>query len=140
MNNSAISFSLLRMIDLESLKIFRTVVDEGGCPCGEQAQSRQSNVTKRSTSWKNISHPAVFAARGAPYVSREGQTCSPTQIVCCAWRMRRLANCAPQAVRVIRLGALESTAGSRLAPILSRYHSLYPDVSMELATERRRHS
>src|ERR1700722_10821751 len=35
---------------------------------------------------------------------------------------------------VFRLGALESTAGSRLAPILSRYHSAYPDVVVELAT------
>ena len=33
-----------------------------------------------------------------------------------------------------RLGSLESTAGSRLAPILSRYHTLYPDVVVELAT------
>ena len=35
---------------------------------------------------------------------------------------------------VFRLGSLESTAGSRLAPILSRYHSVYPDVVVELAT------
>jgi DNA-binding transcriptional LysR family regulator len=32
------------------------------------------------------------------------------------------------------VGSLESTAGSRLAPILSRYHSVYPDVVVELAT------
>jgi DNA-binding transcriptional LysR family regulator len=35
---------------------------------------------------------------------------------------------------VFRLGALESTAGSRLAPLLSRYHSAYPEVVVELAT------
>ena len=35
---------------------------------------------------------------------------------------------------VFRLGSLESTAGSRLASILSRYHSAYPDVVVELAT------
>jgi DNA-binding transcriptional LysR family regulator len=35
---------------------------------------------------------------------------------------------------VFRLGSLESTAGSRLAPILSRYHSLYPDAVVALAT------
>jgi DNA-binding transcriptional LysR family regulator len=33
-----------------------------------------------------------------------------------------------------RLGSIEATAGSRLAPILSRYHSVYPDVVVELAT------
>ncbi len=30
--------------------------------------------------------------------------------------------------------ALESTAGNRLAPILSRYYGLYPDVVVELVT------
>ena len=35
---------------------------------------------------------------------------------------------------VFKLGSLESTAGSRLAPILSRYHGAYPDVVVELAT------
>ena len=35
---------------------------------------------------------------------------------------------------VFRVGSIESTAGSRLAPILSRYHSVYPDVVVELAT------
>ena len=33
-----------------------------------------------------------------------------------------------------RLGSLESTAGSRLAPVLSRFHRLYPGVVVELAT------
>jgi DNA-binding transcriptional LysR family regulator len=35
---------------------------------------------------------------------------------------------------VFRLGALESTAGSRLAPILSHYPSVHPDVVVELVT------
>jgi DNA-binding transcriptional LysR family regulator len=35
---------------------------------------------------------------------------------------------------VLRIGSLESTAGSRLAPILSRYHRLHPGVVVELAT------
>lgn len=33
-----------------------------------------------------------------------------------------------------RLGSLESTAGSRLAPILSRYHAMHPEVVVELLT------
>jgi DNA-binding transcriptional LysR family regulator len=33
-----------------------------------------------------------------------------------------------------RIGSLESTAGSRLAPILSKFHRLYPAVVVELVT------
>jgi DNA-binding transcriptional LysR family regulator len=35
---------------------------------------------------------------------------------------------------VLRIGSLESTAGSRLAPMLSRFHKLHPGVVVELAT------
>ena len=35
---------------------------------------------------------------------------------------------------VLRLGALESTAASRLPAILAAYHKAYPDVSVELIT------
>jgi DNA-binding transcriptional LysR family regulator len=35
---------------------------------------------------------------------------------------------------VFRLGSLESTAGSRLPPILSRYHARYPEIVVELVT------
>ena len=36
---------------------------------------------------------------------------------------------------VLRLGTLESTAASRLPPLLARYHEQYPDVRVELATD-----
>jgi DNA-binding transcriptional LysR family regulator len=35
---------------------------------------------------------------------------------------------------VLRIGSLESTAGSRLAPILSRFHRQHPGVVVELST------
>jgi DNA-binding transcriptional LysR family regulator len=34
----------------------------------------------------------------------------------------------------LRIGALESTSATRLPPVLSRYHRLYPDVQVELVT------
>src|SRR6185436_2375203 len=34
----------------------------------------------------------------------------------------------------LRIGALESTAASRLPPVLSRYHQRYPQVRIELVT------
>jgi DNA-binding transcriptional LysR family regulator len=55
-------------------------------------------------------------------------------------RLLRLADEAVNELRsgrpqgIFRLGSLESTAGSRLAPILSRYHAENPDVVVELNT------
>ncbi len=57
-----------------------------------------------------------------------------------AQRLFRLADEAESELRngkpmgVFRIGSLESTAGSRLAPILSRFHRLYPGVVVELVT------
>jgi DNA-binding transcriptional LysR family regulator len=57
-----------------------------------------------------------------------------------ATRLLRLADEAVDELRtgkpqgVFRLGSLESTAGSRLAPILSRYHDAHPGVVVELVT------
>ena len=49
-------------------------------------------------------------------------------IVCCAWRMRRSAKCAPANRGVFRLGEGSPRPAVASAPILSRYHGLYPDV------------
>jgi DNA-binding transcriptional LysR family regulator len=57
-----------------------------------------------------------------------------------AQRLFRLADEAESELRsgqpmgVLRIGALESTAGSRLAPLLSRYHRQHPGVVVELLT------
>jgi DNA-binding transcriptional LysR family regulator len=57
-----------------------------------------------------------------------------------AHRLFRLADEAESELRtgkpigVLRIGSLESTAGSRLAPILSRYHEQHPGVVVELVT------
>ena len=76
------------------------------------------------------------AARGRSIrLSTEGHT-----LLVYADRLLRLADEAVSQMRTgkpkgtFRLGSLESTAGSRLAPIMSRYHGLYPDVVVELAT------
>jgi DNA-binding transcriptional LysR family regulator len=61
-------------------------------------------------------------------------------LLTCANRLLRLADETVNEMRtgkskgVFKLGSLESTTGSRLAPILSRYHSICPDVVVELAT------
>jgi DNA-binding transcriptional LysR family regulator len=127
----------MRTIDLESLKIFRTVVDEGGVIRAANRLNRvQSNVTTRIRQLEEHLGTRLFRREGRSIrLSAEGQT-----LLVYADRLLRLADEAVSEMRtgkpkgVFRLGSLESTAGSRLAPILSRYHALYPNVVVELAT------
>ena len=127
----------MRTLDLESLRIFRTVVDEGGVIRAANKLNRvQSNVTTRVRQLEEHLGARLFRREGrAIRLSAEGHT-----LLAYADRLLRLADEAVSEMRtgkprgVFRLGSLESTAGSRLAPILSRYHALYPDVTVELAT------
>jgi DNA-binding transcriptional LysR family regulator len=127
----------MRTIDLESLKIFRTVVDEGGVVRAATKLNRvQSNVTTRIRQLEQHLGTRLFRREGRSIrLSTEGHT-----LLVYADRLLRLADEAVSQMRtgkpkgLFRLGSLESTAGTRLAPILSRYHALYPDVVVELAT------
>ena len=127
----------MRTIDLESLKIFRTVVDEGGVIRAAMKLNRvQSNVTTRIRRLEQHLGTRLFRREGRSIrLSTEGRT-----LLVYANRLLRLADEAVSQMRagkpkgIFRLGSLESTAGSRLPPILSRYHALYPDVVVELAT------
>lgn len=127
----------MRTIDLESLKVFRTVVDEGGVVRAANKLNRvQSNVTKRIRQLEEQLGTRLFRREGRSIrLSAEGQ-----HLLTYADRLLRLADETVSEMRtgkpkgVFRLGSLESTAASRLAPILSRYHSAYPDVVVELAT------
>ena len=127
----------MRTIDLETLKIFRTVVDEGGVIRAADKLNRvQSNVTTRIRQLEEHLGRRLFRREGRSIrLSADGQT-----LLSYADRLLRLADEAVSEMRtgkprgVFKLGSLESTAGSRLAPILSRYHALYPDVVVELAT------
>ena len=119
------------------MKIFRTVVDEGGVIRAANKLNRvQSNVTTRIRQLEEHLGTRLFRREGRSIrLSAEGQT-----LLVYADRLLRLSDEAISEMRagkprgVFRLGSLESTAGSRLAPILSRYHTLYPDVVVELAT------
>jgi DNA-binding transcriptional LysR family regulator len=127
----------MRTIDLESLKIFRTVVDEGGIIRAAKKLNRvQSNVTTRIRQLEEHLGTRLFRREGRSLrLSAEGHT-----LLTYADRLLRLADETVSEMRsgkpkgVFRLGSLESTAGSRLAPILSRYHSVHPDVVVELVT------
>lgn len=127
----------MRTIDLEALRIFRTVVDEGGVVRAAAKLNRvQSNVTTRIRQLEGHVGARLFRREGRNIrLSEEGQ-----KLLGYADRLLRLADEAVSEMRtgkprgVFRLGSLESTAGSRLPPLLSRYHAMFPEVVVELAT------
>lgn len=127
----------MRIIDLESLAIFRTVVEEGGVVrAAEKLHRVPSNVTTRIRQLEEFLGVRLFRREGRTLsLSAESETLLNYSV-----RLLRLADQAVNELRTgkpqgtFRLGSLESTAGSRLAPILSRYHAENPEVIVELAT------
>src|SRR5204862_1926742 len=127
----------MRTIDLGSLKIFRTVVDEGGVVRAASKLNRvQSNVTTRIRQLEEHLGTRLFRREGRSIrLSAEGHT-----LLTYADRLLRLADETVSEMRtgkpkgVFRLGSLESTAGSRLAPILAGYHRGHPHVFVAVAT------
>jgi DNA-binding transcriptional LysR family regulator len=127
----------MRTIDLESLLIFRTVVSEGGVNrAAEKLHRVPSNVTTRIRQLEEYLGVRLFRRDGRTLsLTSEGKT-----LLNYAIRLLRLADEAVDELRtgkpqgVFRLGSLESTAGSRLASVLSGYHARHPGVVVELVT------
>ncbi|AEG91254.1 transcriptional regulator, LysR family-like protein [Ramlibacter tataouinensis TTB310] len=113
------------------------MVQEGGVVRAAGKLGRvQSNVTTRIKQLEQRLGRPLFRRQGRSLVlSPEGEL-----LLSYAQRLFRLADEAESELRtgrprgVLRVGSLESTAGSRLAPLLSRFHQLYPGVVVELAT------
>ena len=127
----------MRTIDLDSLEIFRTVIAEGGVIRAAAKLNRvQSNVTTRIRQLEERLGHQLFLRRGRNLeLAPAGRRLLPY-----ADRLLRLADEAESELRsdqplgTFRIGSLESTAGSRLAPLLSRFHKLFPGVVVELVT------
>lgn len=125
----------MRNIDLDSLQIFKAVVDFGGITnAAAQLHRVQSNITTRVKNLEQRLGVALFHRVGGKLMpSTEGML-----LYQYAERLLRLSAEAESALRsgtlrgVLRIGTLESTAAARLPPLLSRYHERFPDVQMEL--------
>ena len=124
-------------MELSDLHIFRTVVREGGIVRAAQRLHRvPSNITTRIKQ--------LEASIGVQLFTRERHRLTLSQsgerLLVYADRMLLLSEEARSVLSgtapagVLRLGALESTAASRLPAILAAYHKAYPDVSVELIT------
>lgn len=124
-------------MDLTSLRIFKTVADRGGVNCAARSLHRvPSNVTTRIKQLEAELGTKLFVReKNRLALSAEGKV-----LLGYANELLRLSGEAQAAMRsgkphgTLRLGSLESTAATRLPPLLSRYHALYPRVRVELVT------
>jgi DNA-binding transcriptional LysR family regulator len=124
-------------LDLSDLRIFSTVVRQGGVTrAAERLHRVQSNVTTRIRQLEEDLGVALFIREGKRlHLAPAGQ-----MLLDYADRLLALADEARAAVQdprprgVFRLGAMDSTAAVRLPGPLAEYHRLYPDVVLELRT------
>jgi DNA-binding transcriptional LysR family regulator len=124
-------------MDLVDLKIFSTVVRQGGVTrAAERLHRVQSNVTTRIRQLEDELGVALFIREGKRlHLAPAGQI-----LLGYADRLLALADEARAAVQdtrprgVLRLGAMESTAAVRLPGPLTQYTRRYPDVAVELRT------
>jgi len=124
-------------MDLAELKIFKAVAEQGGITKAAAALHRvQSNVTTRVKQLEDRVGAKLFHRQGRRLVlSSEGKV-----LLAYADRILRLSDEAQAALKghgphgVFKLGTIESTAATRLPPVLARYHRGYPAVRLELVT------
>src|SRR3977135_3108831 len=124
-------------MELADLRIFRSVVQEGGITRAAEKLNRvQSNVTTRVRQ--------LEADLGVQLFIREGTKLHPSPdgklLLDYADRLLDLAQEAREAVHdakprgLLRLGTMESTAAMRLPVPMNAYLGRYPDVTLELRT------
>jgi DNA-binding transcriptional LysR family regulator len=137
MNNSDVYHLDERYMELTDLRIFRTVVAEGGVTRAAKKLHRvQSNVTTRVRQLEEDLGVKLFIREGKRlHLSPQGRILTEY-----ADRLLDLAREAREAVQdgaprgVFRLGSMESTAAVRLPGPLSIYHRRFEEVSLELRT------
>jgi len=124
-------------MELSDLKIFKSVVDEGGIVRAAKTLHRvPSNVSARVKQLELSIGARLF------YRSKQRLTLTPhgERLLEYAVRMLRLSDEAHAAMRptapdgVLKLGSLESTAAGRLPAVLAKYHRAFPQVRIELTT------
>lgn len=124
-------------MDFVALEIFCAVAAEGSVTrAAERLQRVQSNVTTRVRQLEDELGSALFLRENKRMaLTPEGQI-----FLGYAQRLLALAEEARQALQPsqpqgrLRLGAMESTAASRLPGPLARFHGQWPAVALELST------
>jgi DNA-binding transcriptional LysR family regulator len=124
-------------MELADLLIFMTVVEQGGIVKAARRLHRvPSSVTMRVKQLEaSVGVQLFYRDRQRLFLSPAGEV-----LLAYAEKLLRLSEEAKTAVSgsppsgVLKLGALESTAASRLPEVLAAYHHDYPNVHVELRT------
>ncbi|MFJ4141171.1 LysR substrate-binding domain-containing protein [Pseudomonas sp. NPDC089734] len=125
----------MRNIDLDSLQIFKAVVDFGSITnAAAQLNRVQSNITTRVKNLEQRLGTSLFIRQSGKLTpSSEGRLLyqyAERLLALSAEAEAALKNGTPRGT--LRIGTLESTAAARLPPLLSTYHERFPDVQIEL--------
>lgn len=124
-------------MDLATLAIFRAVANERGVTRAAEVLGRApSNVTTRVQQLEAEVGVALF------YRERKRMTLTPEggTFLDYACRILELAEQAQQVLNpvgptgVLRIGSMESTVATRLAPVLAAFNRHWPQVTIELST------
>jgi DNA-binding transcriptional LysR family regulator len=124
-------------MDFADLRVFKAVVDEGGVSGAARKLHRvQSNVTTRVKQLEaSLGTPLFLREKGRLHLSPAGKLfLGYVEQLLALSDEARTAVLGDAPSGVLRIGTLESTAASRLPPLLSRYHQRYPAVRVELVT------
>ncbi|MBP0582743.1 LysR family transcriptional regulator [Labrys sp. LIt4] len=124
-------------MDLSSLDIFLAVADEQSVTRASSRLGRvPSNVTTRVKQLEQELGAALFSREGKRMrLTQEGEV-----FLTYANRLIALADEARGALKPsgpagsFRVGTMESTAASRLPPVLAKFHAAWPAVSLKLIT------
>lgn len=125
-------------MELSSLRIFKTVAEEGSVTQAAARLNRvQSNVSARLNQLEESLGVTLFNRSGRRMlITAEG-----TRLLEYADRLLRLADEAQMSVRgenepsgQLRIGSMETTAAARLPRVLGAFHRKYPQVDLLLDT------
>lgn len=125
-------------LDIAVLEIFRAVAREGSVTAAAESLNRvQSNVSTRLRQLEEHLQSSLFVRKNGGWtLTSEGQV-----LLSYADRLIDLSGEAESTLLGsspsgrFRLGAMESTAGSRLPSVLSVYHRAHPKVETEIVTD-----
>ena len=124
-------------MNLADLRIFKAVVDEGGVTRAAVKVNRvQSNLSARIRNLEQDLGRQLFERSGRRMLlTPEGRRLydSAAKLLLLAEEVRAGLSDTP-AAGLLRIGAMESTAATRLPEILARFHRQHPGTQIELST------
>jgi len=124
-------------MDFAALRIFKAVVEEGSINGAARRLHRvQSNVSTRIQQLEaSLGSPLFLRRSRRLFLSPAGEVfLGHVKTILDTWELARGALTDGSPAGVLRLGALESTAASRLPALMARFHRAWPSVRVELTT------